>query len=97
MIVLYGNSKGGILSLLKHGNANKQKLTKDKRVVTDFRHLDVRIAKKQFSLSISQGYGFSVRKFQMQGIVSIKSKRCLSLAKTVRKLKKILWHTPIFW
>ena len=40
---------------------------------------------------------FSVREFQMQGIVSIRSKGCLSLAKTIRKLKKILWHTPIFW
>ena len=29
-----------------------RKLTKDKRVVTDFRHLNVRIAKKQFSLSV---------------------------------------------
>ena len=41
------------------------KLTKDKRIVTDFRHLNVRIAKKQFSLSISQGHILSVRKFQV--------------------------------
>ena len=74
-----------------------RKLTKDKRVVTDFRHLNVRIEKIQFSLSISQGYAFHVRKFQMQGIVSIRYKGWLSLAKTVRKLKNILWHTPIFW
>ena len=42
-----------------------RKLTKDQRVVTDFRHLNMRMAKKQLSLSISQGYVFSVRKFQM--------------------------------
>ena len=42
-----------------------RKLTKDKRVVTDFRHLNVRIAKKQFGLSIGQGYFFSIRKFKM--------------------------------
>ena len=42
-----------------------RKLTKDKRVVTDFRHLNVRIAKKQFSLPIGQGYVFSVWKLQM--------------------------------
>ena len=41
-----------------------RKLTKDKRVVTDFRHLNVRIAKK-FSISISQGYFFCIRKFQV--------------------------------
>ena len=56
-----------------------RKLTKDKRVVTDFRHLNVRIAKKQFSLSISQGHVLHVGKFQMRGIVSIRFKRCFSL------------------
>ena len=42
-----------------------RKLMKDKRVVTDFRHLNVRIAKKQFSLSIGQGHILSIRKFKM--------------------------------
>ena len=42
-----------------------RKLTKDKRIVTDFRHLNVRIAKKQFSISISQGHIFCFRKFKM--------------------------------
>ena len=37
-----------------------RKLTKDKRVVTDFRHLNV--SKTQFGLSISQGHIFSHRK-----------------------------------
>ena len=37
-----------------------RKLTKDKRVVTDFRHLNVRIDKKQFSLSIGQRHFLSV-------------------------------------
>ena len=40
------------------------KLTKDKRVMTDFRHLNVRIAKKIGS-SISQRYIFCAREFQM--------------------------------
>ena len=42
-----------------------RKLTKHKRVVTDFRHLNVRIAKKQLSISIGQGHVFSVGKFKM--------------------------------
>ena len=49
MIVLYGNSEGGILSSFKLCDVNKQKLTKDKRVVTDFRHLNVRIAKNSLA------------------------------------------------
>ena len=39
-----------------------RKLTKDKRVVTDFRHLNVRI---KFGLSIGQGYILSVRELEM--------------------------------
>ena len=73
-----------------------RKLTKDKRVVTDCRHLNVRIAKKQLSLSISQIHIFSIRKFQMQAIVSVRPERYLSLSKTIRKLKEVLCHTPIF-
>ena len=42
-----------------------RKLTKDKRLVTDFRHLNVRIAKKQLSLSIGQRYFLSVGQFKM--------------------------------
>ena len=42
-----------------------RKLTQDKRVVTDFRHLNVRIAKKQFGLSISQRHLLSIGKLQV--------------------------------
>ena len=39
-----------------------RKLTKDKRVVTDFRHLKVRNSKKQFGISTTQRYVFSIGK-----------------------------------
>ena len=42
-----------------------RKLTKDKRVVTDFRHLNVRIAKNNLTYPLVRGHIFSVRKFQM--------------------------------
>ena len=42
-----------------------RKLTKDKRVVTDFRHLNIRDSKKHCGLSIGQRYIFSVREFKM--------------------------------
>ena len=74
-----------------------RKLTKDQRVVTDFRHLNVRIAKNNLAYPLVRDTFSVLGGFQMQGIVSIRSKRCLSLAKIVRKLKKILWCTPIFW
>ena len=42
-----------------------RKLTKEERVVTDFRHLNVRIVKKQLSLPFAERYIHSVRKFHM--------------------------------
>ena len=40
-----------------------RKLTKDKRVVTDFRHLNMH--KEQLGISFTQGYIFSIRKLYM--------------------------------
>ena len=47
--MLYGNSEGGILSLFSPVMLISRKLTKDKRVVTDFRHLHVRLAKNNLA------------------------------------------------
>ena len=49
MIILYGNTERRILSILKPVMLISRKLTKDKRVVTDFRHLNVRIAKNNLT------------------------------------------------
>ena len=38
-----------------------RKLMQDIRVVTDIRHLNVRIAKKQSGISFTQGHIFSIR------------------------------------
>ena len=73
-----------------------RKLTKDKRVVTDFRHLNVRIAKNNLAYPLVRDTSSVLENFQMQGIVSVRSERCLSLFKTLRKHKEELWHTPIF-
>ena len=38
-----------------------RKVTQDKGVVTDFRHLNVRIAKNNLALSLTKGYILSIR------------------------------------
>ena len=91
-----GILKEGFLAYSSPVMLISRKLTKDKRVVTDFQTSECENSKKQLSLSIGQRHIFSIRKFQMSGIVSVRSKRCLSLSKTIRKLKEVLWHTPIF-
>ena len=92
-----GILKEGFLAYSSPVMLISRKLTKDKRVVTDFRHLNVRNSKEQFSLSISQGHIFSIRKLQMQSTISFRSERCFSFTKVIRKLEKILWNTSIFW
>ena len=59
----HGNIKRRILSILESWLISRK--LKDKRVVTDFRHLNMRIAKEQFGISIGQGHIFCVRKFIM--------------------------------
>ena len=47
--MLYGNTKGRILAYSSPVMLISRKLTNDKRVVTDFRHLNVRIAKNNLA------------------------------------------------
>ena len=42
-----------------------RKLTQDKRVVTDFRHLKHQNCQKQPCISISKGHSYNTRKLQM--------------------------------
>ena len=73
------------------------KLTKDKRVVTDFSHLNVRIGKNNLAYPLVRDT-FSVlgnSKCEVLSVLDLKD--AFHSLKTIRKLKKILWHTPIFW
>ena len=51
-----------------------RKMTQDKRVVTDLRHLNMRSG-----LSFVKGHVHTARKFQMQGIVCPRSQGCIPL------------------
>ena len=74
-----------------------RKLTKDKESSNRFQTSECEDSKKQFGLSIGQGHIFSIRKLQMRDTISFRSERCFSLIKVVRKLKKILQNTSLFW
>ena len=75
----------------------ERKLTKDKRVVTDFRHLNVRIAKNNLACSLLKDT-FSIlgsSKFEVLSVLDLK--RCIPLLEIIRKLKEVLWDTPLLW
>ena len=61
-----------------------RKLTKDQRIVTDFRHLNVRIAKNNLAYPLLKDT-FSVLGSSNGGIISSRSKRCIPFIETVRK------------
>ena len=74
-----------------------RKLIKDKREVTDFRHLNVRIAKKNLAYPLVRDT-FSVlgnSKYEVLSVLDLKD--AFHSLQTVRKLKEVLWHTPTFW
>ena len=73
-----------------------RKLTKDKRVVTNFRHLNVRIAKNNLAYPLVRACS-QFRKFKMQGSIGIRFEGCLSLFEIVREFKEILCNTSILW
>ena len=60
-----------------------RKLTKDKRVVTDFRHLNVRITKNNLAYPLVRDTFSVLGNSQMQGTISIGSQRCLSFTKII--------------
>ena len=74
-----------------------RKLTKDKRVVTDFRHLNVRIAKNNLAYPLVRDTFLVLGNSKCEALSVLDLIRCLSLLKIVRELKNILWNTPIFW
>ena len=74
-----------------------KKSTKDKRVVIDFRHLNVRIARNNLAYPLVRDTFSVLGNLKCKVLSVLGPKGCLSLAKTVRKFKEVLWHTPIFW
>ena len=74
-----------------------RKPTKDKRVVTDFRQLNVRIVKNNLAYPLVRDT-FSVLGNSRCEVLSVLDlKDDLSLLEIIRKFKGILWNTPIFW
>ena len=74
-----------------------KKLTKDKRVVTDFRHLNVRIVKNNLAYPLVRDTFSVLGNSRCEVLSVLRSERCLSFTKFVRKFGKILWNTSIFW
>ena len=71
-------------------------LTKDKRVVTDFRCLNVRIAKNNLAHPLVRDM-FSMLGNSKCEVLSVLDLKDAFHSLRLRKFKKILWHTTILW
>ena len=65
-----------------------RKLTKDKRVVTDLRHINVRIAKNNLAYLLVRDTFSVLGNSKMLSTVCVRPERCLSLLKIVREFRK---------
>ena len=74
-----------------------KKLTKDKRVITDFRHLNVRIAKNNLAYPLVRDT-FSVLENSKCEVLSVLDlKDSFHSLRLSENLKQILQNTSIFW
>ena len=72
-----------------------RKMTKDKRVVPDFRHLNMHIAKNNLAYPLLK-YIFSMlgsSKCEVMTVLDLK--RHIPFLMTDRNFKKVLWHTSL--
>ena len=74
-----------------------RKVTKDKRVVTDFRHLNMRIAKNNLAYPLLKDT-FSVLGSCKCEVLSVpRLERCIPFLKIIIKFQEITWDTSLFW
>ena len=74
-----------------------RKMTLDKRVVTDFRHLNMRIAKNNLAYPLLRDTFALLGSSKCEGMSVLDLKRCLSLSEIVGEITEILQYTSIFW
>ena len=92
-----GILKEGILAYSSPVMLISRKMTSDKRVVTDFRHLNMRIAKNNLAYPLLRDTFALLGSSKCEVMSVLGFERCFSFFEIVRKITEILWYTSIFW
>ena len=92
-----GILKGGFSAYLSPVMLISRKLTKDKRVVTDCRHLNVRIAKNNLAYPLVRDTFSMLGNSKCEVLSILDLKDAFHSLRLSENLEKILWYTPIFW
>ena len=93
----YGYFKRGILAHSSLVILISRKLTKDKRVVTDFRHLYVRIAKNNLAYPLVRDTFSVLGNLRCEVLLVLHLKDAFYSLKLSEDSKRYLWDTSIFW
>ena len=74
-----------------------RKMTKDKRVVMDFRHLNMHITKNNLAYPLLKDTFLMLGSSKCRGYVSTWLERCFPFPTTDGKFKEVLLHISLFW
>ena len=96
MLCYLGILKEGFSAYSSPAMLISRKVTKDKRVVTDFRHLNFRIAKNNLAYPLLKDT-FLVLGSSRSEVLSVLDLKDAFHSLRLRKLKKILWNIAILW
>ena len=92
-----GVLKEGFLAYSSPVMLISRKLTSDKRVVTDFRHLNMRIAKNNLAYPLLRDTFVLFGSSKCEVMSSVRFERCFSFLVAIREITEILWYTSVFW
>ena len=73
------------------------KLTQDKRVVMDFRHLNVRIAKNNLAYPLVKDTFSVLGNSKCEVLLVLDLKDAFHSLRLLEEAKKLLWYITIFW
>ena len=72
-----------------------RKMTKDKRVVTNFRHLNMHIEKNNLAYPLLKDTFSMLGSSNCKVMSVLDLKRCFPFPMTDRKFKEVLWHSSL--
>ena len=73
------------------------KMTKDKRVVTDFRHLNMHIAKNNLAYPLLKDTFLMLGSSKCKVMLGLDLKDEFHSLRLMENSKEVLWHTSLFW
>ena len=94
--MLFGILKEGFSAYSSPVMLISRKMTQDKRVVMDFRHLNMHIAKNNLAYPLLKDTFLMLGSSKCEVMLVLDPKRCFSFLTTDQELKEILWHTSLF-